>query len=125
MKTRISCCVVVAVFLSFTVGLICLAFAEDRPNGAGKTKDTGVGVDRPKGWDEGKKTGWRGSNVPPGLSRKDRIKELKELKEKDPGAFKEKITEHRRQIKERLENLKETNPEKYKVLMKKRREYRL
>ena len=70
-----------------------------------------------------------GTGIRPGVkdSYREQVQALRELKEKDPEAYQQKVSEKREKVRARLEELKQTHPDKYKEYMahhrKVRREY--
>lgn len=75
----------------------------------------------PPGYDKGKKVGWRGADVPPGLAKKTELKKLKKLREEDPEKFKQVMQNRKNKLKKRLTYLKKNNPKKFQAFMKQRR----
>ena len=61
--------------------------------GKGEGRSPGPGFE-PKGWDEGKKTGWNGAEKPPGLIKKDTGKHKKNKKHKHKGKEEDKKENH-------------------------------
>ena len=66
-------------------------------------KDSG---DKPHGWSEGKKTGWDGGDMPPGLARQKERKEHRKEKRHDKKEKKEK-REHKKEKKEKHDEKEE------------------
>ena len=78
--------------------------------------------DPPRGWEKGKKEGWQGGDLPPGLGKKH--EELERLRKEDPEKFRKILAAHKQEMEKRLEALKKTDPEKYERIMREKKEHR-
>ena len=78
-----------------------VGFAEEKEVPPGISKKENIpGEGKHKGWEQGKHKGWN-------------KEEWDKLKKEDPEKFKEAVSEHHNKAKQRLEYLKETDPQKY------------
>ncbi len=79
------------------MGIVLLAlFVLSLSSGSLAIAEHGDG-DKPAGWSKGKKTGWHGSDVPPGQSKKHEKKARKEKKHKHEEKKEEKHEENQNQ----------------------------
>jgi len=75
----------------------------------------------PAVWEKGKKEGWQGRDLPPGLGKKH--EELEKLRKEDPEKFRKILAAHKQEMEKRLEALKKTDPERYERIMQERKEH--
>jgi len=75
----------------------------------------------PAGWEKGKKEGWQGRDLPPGLGKKH--EELEKLRKEDPEKFRKILAAHKQEMEKRLEELKRVDPEKYEKIIKEKKKH--
>ena len=97
--------------------VICLALAS--PSAFAAPKE---GHDTPPGWSHGKKTGWDGENLPPGLAKKEGIEKGDDVKDEAGEKVEKEKKEHKKQKEDAEKAVKQEKEKKEKEAKEKGKE---